>query len=164
MRDHEVDLVGIGVPAHPAVAAAVIHLEYLRGRGFERGLRLLRELGLDPLFDPGVFGERRARRHGQHVRGGLEDEGEVEEDAEREMLGVLAGLAAIRVPLGRDGDAEPVGDIEKEPEPVRVAELGDPMQVSDQPFGVGLLWPGEEVLDHRARRGGIAVEDAQVQG
>ena len=36
--DHQVDLVGVGVPAHPAVAAAVIGLEHLRRRGLERGL------------------------------------------------------------------------------------------------------------------------------
>ena len=42
--DPEVDLVGIRIPAHPAVAAAVIRLEHFRGRGLERGLRLVRLL------------------------------------------------------------------------------------------------------------------------
>ena len=120
--------------------------------------------GSDTLLEPGELGEGRSRGQRQHVRRRVEHLRVVEEDPQRDVLRVHALVSIVGVGLGGDHDPQPSSLRQQQTQPLRRAELGDPVQVGDEAFGTVFLRSGEERLERIAGGVGIAAQRVQVEG
>jgi hypothetical protein len=166
VADHQVDLVGVRVPAEPTVRSTEIRLEYRGQLGGERRARRLPEVDLHPLREAGVFVERRSCGERQHVGRRVEDRGMIEEHAQCDMLRILPPFASRCAGLGGDREPEPCRLGQDEPQPLGVAEFGDAVEIGHEARRIAFLRAGEERRERvsgrlRRRAQGVDVEAEQ---
>ncbi len=121
------------------------------------------ELGFDAFFEAGELAQRLARRQGQDIRGRIEDPRMVQKRPQRHMLGIEVQCVAFGLVRRDQHHAGGVGPSQQDLEAVPVAQLGDPMEVGDQPLGVVLLRAGEERQQGLPRMRLIAVHRRKIE-